>query len=134
VQYSEDPHKWPTYMVGMRAPDKVVGDVGVGQLVEFTGVTAGIRAHLNQRTAEYRKDPDGGAHRRSEFTGTYTGWISMDYKPEEGGTLVTQEMGYDSPGSVLDKVIDRLIIERIAVRSGLRSLESLKRLLETPSS
>ena len=129
-EFTEDPHNWATFMVGMSEPDKITGDVGLGTQVDFTIVMAGVHLHETVRAAEDRRDPDGGGHWRGEFTGSSSGWMTMDFKPENGGTLVTQEMEYTVPGSVLGKVVDRLIFEKMAERDMLHSLENLKLLME----
>jgi coenzyme Q-binding protein COQ10 len=131
--YCEDPHHWPTFMVGMSGPDKVTGDIGVGQQIEYTLLAAGVHMHQTERTVEDRRDPDGSGHWRGEFTGSSSGWDTFDVKPENGGTEVTMEMEYTVPGSVLGKVADRLILERMADRDMLHSLENLKLLMEESS-
>ena len=134
-EFSHDPHNWPTFMVGMSEPDKITGDGGVGTQVEFTMLMAGVHMRETCRVAGDRRDPDGGGHWRGDFTGPSSGWMTWDSKPENGGTLVTQEMEYTVPGSVLGKVVDRLIYEKRQERDMLHSLENLKLLMEeSPSS
>jgi uncharacterized protein YndB with AHSA1/START domain len=135
MEYTEDPHNWPTFMVGMSGPDKVTGDIGVGMQVEFTLLMAGVHMHETVRSVEHSEDADEGGHWRGEFSGPSSGWMTMDFKPEDGGTLVTQEMEYTVPGSVLGKVVDHLIFERLQERDMVHSLENLKLFMEgSPSS
>jgi coenzyme Q-binding protein COQ10 len=132
-EFLDDPHNWPTFMVGLSGPDKVTGENGVGQQVEWTFLMAGVHMHMDTRVTELRRDPDGGAHVRGEFLGSSPGWQTWDLKPENGGTLVAMEEEYTVPGSVLGKVADRLIIERMNARDVHHSLENLKLLLEGTS-
>jgi uncharacterized membrane protein len=81
-------------------------------------------------TTEDRRDPDGGGHWRGEITGTMSGWLTMDFTPENGGTLVTQEMEYTPPGGVLGKVADHLVFEKKQEADMLQSLKNLKSLME----
>ena len=125
-EFSHDPHNWPTFMAGMSEPDKITGDGGLGTEVEFTVLMAGWHLHETVRVVEDLP----GSHWRGDITGTSSGWITWDSRPENGGTLVTQEMEYTVPGSVLGKVVDRLIYEKRQDRDMLHSLENLKLLME----
>ena len=134
VKYSEDPNNWHTFMVGMSKPDKITGDIGaVGMQVEFNTSMAGVHMQETCRTTEDRHDPDGGGHWRGEIAGTMSGWMTMDFKPENGGALVTQEMEYTAPGGALGKMADRLVFEKMQDRDMLQSLETLKLLMEGSS-
>jgi coenzyme Q-binding protein COQ10 len=116
--------------VGMSEPDKITGEGGVGSEVEITVLLAGVHLHETVRSLEDRRDPDGSAHWRAAITGPSSGWMTWDYKPENGGTLVTEEWEYTVPGSVLGKVADRLIFEKMQERDTRHSLENLKLLME----
>jgi coenzyme Q-binding protein COQ10 len=128
--FVDDPHNWPTFMVGMSGPDKITGDGGVGTQYEFTMVIAGLHMHQTWRYAEKRRDPDGGGFGRGDIDGTASGWQTWDWKPEDGGTLVTMEMEYTVPGSVLGKLADRLVFEKMQDRSMRHGMENLKLLME----
>lgn len=129
-KFTSDPHGWPNFMVGMSEPDKVIGDGGVGTQVEFTLRVAGFPLHETCRVVEDRRDPDGSAHSRIDFEGTSPGWQTWDFKPEDGGTLVTMEMEYTVPGRALGKVVDRLLFEKMQKRDMHHSLENLKLFVE----
>ncbi len=132
VHFTEDPHNWATFMAGMKEPERIVGEIGVGQSVEFTTNMAGVPLHEIVRTVEQNQEPSG-SHWRGEMTGGTSGWMTMDFRPEDGGSIVTQEMEYTVPGSILGKVADRLVIERMMEHDMLHSLENLKLLMEAPS-
>ena len=85
---------------------------------------------MNMRVVEDRRDPDGGRHWRGDLEGTSPGWQTWDFKPEDGGTLVTMEMEYAVAGSVLGKVVDRLFFENMSSREMHHSLENLKLFVE----
>jgi uncharacterized membrane protein len=82
-----------------------------------------------------RASPRSGRRcpRSGEFLGSSPGWQTWDLKPENGGTLVTMEEEYTVPGSVLGKVVDRLIFEKMNARDMHSSLENLKLLIEAPN-
>ena len=133
-EFTEHPNNWPTFMVGMSDINATTERSEVGSEVSFTVVMAGVHLHQSVRTVENRDDPEGGGHWRGEFTGGQSGWMTMDFKPDDGGTLVIQEMEYTVPGSLLGRVADRLVIERMQERDMLHSLENLRLLMEeTPA-
>lgn len=129
-KFADDPQNWATYMAGMSGPDKIMGDGGVGTEYELTMVVAGVHMHLTSRRVEDREDPDGGGHARFDFEGSTSGWQTWDFKAEDGGTNVAVEMEYTVPGSLLGKIADRLVLERMEERTMHHSLENLKMLME----
>jgi len=133
-EFMDDTHNWATFMVGMSEPDKIIGDGKVGTQYELTLLWAGLKMHETISLVEDRRDPDGGAHSRFDFQGPSSGWQTWDLKPENSGALVSTEMEYTVPGSVLGKVADRVIFEKMQQRDIHHSLENLKLLMEeTPA-
>ena len=51
--------------------------------------------------------------------------------PEGQGTRVTMRFEYEMPGGGVGKLFDRLVVERMNAQNLERSLENLKRLLES---
>jgi carbon monoxide dehydrogenase subunit G len=132
LEFTHDPHNWATYMVGMDGPNKIVGEGQVGTEYQLTVLMAGLHMRETARLAEDSRDAEGGAHARFDFEGTSSGWMAWDFKPEDGTTLVAVEEEYTVPGSVLGRVADRLIVERMEERDMHHTLENLKLLLEEP--
>jgi ligand-binding SRPBCC domain-containing protein len=130
VEYTHDPRHWANFMVGMSEPDKITGEGGVGSEVKMTVVLAGLHMHETVRTLQDRRDPDGSAHWHAAINGPSSGWMTWDYTPENGGTLVTEEWEYTLPGSALGKVANRFILEKMQERDTRHSLEKLKLLME----
>lgn len=133
-KFTDDPNNWPTFMEGMGAPDKITGDGGVGTVVEFTLLFAGVHLRETSRIVEVRRNPDGGGHVRYDIVGAMPASQTWDLKPENGGTLISMEMEYTLPGSVLGKVADRLVGEKMSERDIHHSLENLKLLMESSPS
>ena len=132
-KFADDPHNWATFMTGVSSPEKIIGDVGVGMEVVFPAVVADWHLEEIVRTVEDSCDPDGGGHWRSEFAGSSSGWMTMDFRPKNGGTLVTQEMEYTVPGIASGQVVDRVAFEQAQDQNVLHSLENLKLLMEEPA-
>lgn len=125
-----DPRKWPGFWVGMADPESVKGEGGPGTVVSFELVTFGLKTHETQRVVAERHDPDGSTHWRWEFEGATRGWITCDHVPADGGTQITTEFDYTPPLSVVGKVVDLLVLERVQRRDFNASLENLKELAE----
>jgi uncharacterized membrane protein len=130
LEFAHDPHNWATYMVGMDGPDKILGDGEVGTEYQLTVLMAGLHMRETAYLVEDSRDIEGAAHARFDFQGSSSGWMSWDLKPEDGGTQVVVEEEYTVPGSVLGRVADRLIVERMEERDMHHTLENLKLLME----
>jgi hypothetical protein len=126
----KNPRQWPNFWVGMSDPKRIEGDGGPGTEVEFTQLMLGVHLHEIDRTVEERHDPDGSTHWRWEYEGTTSGSLVCHHRPVGEGTEITTEFDYTVPGSVLGKVADRLVIERMQRRDFQHSLENLKLLAE----
>lgn len=74
-----------------------------------------------ERVAYLATSPSGG---RLAMTQTVT--------PDAAGSKVTFEVDYDLPGGLLGQAVDRAFVERRNEQEAERSLENLKRLLESP--
>ena len=125
-----DPHQWPNFWVGMSEPDRIDGDGGVGTKVEFDLHMLGVRMHESEETVEERHNPDGSTDWRWKFEGATSGHLACHHEPSDGGTTITTEFEYVLPGSVLGKVADRLVVEKMQSRDFRHSLENLKLLAE----
>ena len=128
--YAHDFHHWANFMVGMAEPSRISGDGGVGSEVDFTILLAGVRLRETVRSVEDRQDPDGTSHWRATVSGPSSGWMVWDYKAEVGGTQIDVEWEYSVPASVLGKLADRLVVEKMQAREMHNSLENLKLLME----
>lgn len=129
-RFTDDPRNWPAFMAGVSYPKKTVGDVGVGTSLELTALVGNWQLQEIVRTVEDLGYPDGGGHWRCEFAGSSAGWLTMDCTPEEGGTLVTEEMEYTVPGVASGELVDRTAFESSQDEDMRRSLENLKLLME----
>ncbi len=125
-----DPRQWPHFWVGMADPDSIEGDGGPGTVVKFDLTTFGLRLHESERVVEERHDPDGSTHWRWEFEGMTKGWMTCYHQPTEGGTTIKTDFKYTPPGSVVGKIVDLLVLERVQKRDFNTSLENLKILAE----
>ncbi len=125
-----DPHQWPNFWVGMSEPDRIDGDGGAGTKVEFDLHMLGVSMHETEETVEERHNPDGSTDWRWKFEGSTSGSLSCHHQPDKEGTTITTDFEYNLPGSVLGKIADRLLIEKLQSRDFRHSLENLKLLAE----
>jgi hypothetical protein len=93
----------------------------------------GKRFHMTCEVVECKRDPDGSVHWRGEFSGDSHGWEKWDLMPEDGGTLVAQEMEVSPLQGIFSRLAARLFVERMLTRNDRQSLENLKRLVESES-
>jgi coenzyme Q-binding protein COQ10 len=125
-----DPGQWPKFWVGMEEPDRIDGDGGPGTKVQFNLYMMGVRMHETEETVDEKHNADGSTDWRWKFDGTTSGWLTCHHEPIGDGTTITTEFDYTLPGSVLGKVADRLVIEKMQSRDFRHSLENLKLLAE----
>jgi hypothetical protein len=126
------PDAWSRYFVGMSDPEEIKGDGGPGTIVEFSMSPPGGRPfHATCRVVEWVHRPDGTVRWRGEFSGGNSGWETWDLRPEDGGTLVTEEMEVIPAGGALVRLAANLFVQRPLRRNVHQSLENLKRLVES---
>ena len=126
------PDAWSRYFVGMSDPEEITGDGGPGTIVEFSMSPPGGRPfHATCRVVEWDHRPDGTVRWRGEFSGGNSGWETWDLRPEDGGTLVTEEMEVIPAGGALVRLAANLFVQRPLRRNVHQSLENLKRLVES---
>ncbi len=128
--FAADVSRWSSWFVGLGEAETVEGDNSPGTVVRQSYLFMGMHIPLTTTVTENRMDADGSYHWKATNEGGIPGWNAWDYEPKDGGTLVSAEMEYDPPGSVLGKVADRLFIERSQERALRHTLENLKQLTE----
>ena len=128
--FATDISRWSSWFVGLGEAERVEGDNSPGTVVKQSYLLMGRHFPVTTTVTENRSDPDGSYHWRGENEGGLAGWSTWDYEPKGDGTLVTAELEYALPGSVVGKVADRLFIERNQQRAMRHTLENLKELTE----
>jgi uncharacterized membrane protein len=127
---ARDPRKWATWWVGLSEPSKIKGDGRPGTEVEQDYLVAGIPLHIKSRVLDDRMAADGSAHWHGLIDGKMHGEQKWDYMPTEEGTIVSADIEYTPPGSVIGKIADRLFVERMEERAIHQTLENLKFMIE----
>ncbi|MFQ3662885.1 MAG: SRPBCC family protein [Chloroflexaceae bacterium] len=127
--FAGDPKNWAAYWVGLGEPEEQTGEGEVGTVVKHSYLMAGVRFPVTSRVLENATGPEG-ARWRGAIEGPLSGEQTWTYARREGDTEVTADIQYTVPGSVLGRIADRLIIERMQERSIAQTLENLKLLCE----
>lgn len=127
---ARDPQRWSTWFSGLSDPEKVIGHGEVGTVVEQKYLLAGQQFPITTRVLE-DTSTQNEAHWKGKFEGPLAGEQTWTYRSRENKTEITVDLDYTVPGSVLGKIADRLIIERMQDRSTDQSLENLKMICET---
>lgn len=126
---ARDPHRWPTWYVGLSEPEKLSGQGEVGTVIEQSFLMAGMRFPVTTEVLEDHSSPEG-AQWKGKIEGPLAGEHTWTYTPKKDDTEVTVDMEYTVPGAALGKIANRLIIERMQARSLEQTLENLKLLCE----
>jgi uncharacterized membrane protein len=124
---TDDARRLPEWYAGIEQaePDDVFPQVG-GK-VALVYKASGVTFNLTQTSVE-RVPGEGGVN---QMEGMITGTNRMTFEPEGEGTRVTMTFEYEMPGGGVGKLFDRLVVERMNAQNLERSLENLKRLLES---
>jgi uncharacterized membrane protein len=124
---TDDARRLPEWYAGIEqaTPDDLFPEPG-GK-VELVYKAAGVTFNLTQTSVE-RVPGQVGVNR---MEGMIAGTNRMTFAPEGEGTRVTMRFEYEMPGGGVGKLFDRLVVERMNAQNLERSLENLKRLLES---
>jgi len=121
---ASDYSQWHTWFVGLSAPRSVVGNGGLGTVIEHTVTVYNIPMPL--KTTVTTCDLD--ARWRGEFTGPMTkGYQEWTYTPAEGGTEVRLVMETELMGPA--KLAEKMVIKAFDAMTD-QALTNLKAKIE----
>ncbi|HZJ02486.1 MAG TPA: SRPBCC family protein [Thermoleophilia bacterium] len=126
---ARDPETWAMWFVGLTGPERVTGSGEVGTVADFELTLAGMRFPVAVEVMEDTALPEGATW-VGKIDGPFEGQQRWSYRPHGGETEVTVEVDYAVPGSVLGKLADKIIIERMMERNFEHSAENLKMICE----
>ena len=106
-------------------PDDVYPNTG-GKIV-LAYKSGGVKFDITQTVLERTE----GQSAKYQMEGMITGTNHWVYTPQGGGTLVTATFDYEMPGGVLGKMADKLVVERMNNENLEKSLNNLKKLVES---
>lgn len=130
VVLAGDPHRWHTWFAGLSEPDQVTGDGNADTVVEHHYLLMGMRFPVTTRVLE-RTLTTAESQWHATIEGPFDGKQHWSYVAKDDTTQVTARLDYTVPGSLLGKIANRLLIERIQERNIEQTLANLKLLCET---
>jgi hypothetical protein len=128
--YYFDPAGWPAWVDGFARVESDMGYPEVGGTLRWSSTPAG-RGTVTERVVEHESRR---LHRVEYEDPETTGQLTVTFRIEGEGTLVTQELDYRlREGGVFAKVTDRLFIRSQMRGSLARSLGRLRLEVEDPT-
>ncbi len=123
--FCRNPMTWSHWYANLLGPDKVTGDGSVGTTVEMRYTMLGIHVPITITVME-----DTMYYRRFKLSGAIKGDQAVDYVPSSDGTEVVITTTYSIPSSVLEKIAETKIIEKLVENALIHTLKNLKAICE----
>lgn len=127
IDYIADVQNHPAFIQPLKSVGKVAGDPKVkGSSWDWTFVMGGVELTGKAETADYQK----GKRYSFKTTGIQSTFV-YSAEPSNGGSRVTAEVNYEVPQSVLGKVADKAVVERMNERDADKAAENLRTILDS---
>lgn len=126
-KYTASPHNGPAFISNLNENSNIQPEqAGVGQKFDWRFNMQGVDLRGQAEVTEY--DPP---HKSKIVStgGSSSTWI-YSFQEEGDGTKVTLEVEYEVPENVMNKLANKLIIEKMNQDSAEQSLQNLKTILE----
>lgn len=124
-KYAHNPKRWADWFAHLSGPEELDGTGDVGTVGKFKYSLLGMQFPMTIEVKEIEKSTNK-YYWKCTFDGPLHGSQEYTYIPQNGGTEVTTELEYTVPGSVVGKVADLIVVERMQANSIRHSLENLK--------
>lgn len=127
IDYIADVQHHPAFISALKSVDQINGDSKhPGSAWEWTFVMAGVELKGKAQTVAY----EAGKKYSFRTTGGIGSTFTYTVEPEESGSRLTIDVTYDAPKTVLGKIADMAVVERLNNQEGDRAAENLKAILE----
>lgn len=130
ASYGKNPKEWAHWYAHLSEPKNLKGDGETGTVGEFTYSMLGIHLPMTVEVKEFSTTPEKQVWVGS-FTGPLSGIQTVTYLTKDNGTEVTIDIDYTVPGSILGKIADLVVIEKIQENATIATLGSLKAICES---
>ncbi len=127
--FARDPEKWNRWFVGLSVPEETKGHGEAGTTTKHKYTMAGVEFPMIAKVVEDTPGPKV-ARWRGTFEGPLSGQHAWTYTAKGDATEMAGELDYTIPGSIIGKIADKLVIEKLQERAIEHSLENLKLLCE----
>jgi len=130
VDFGTNPNKWALWYAHLSGPEKLTGEGEAGTKGEFKYSLLGIHLPMTVEVKE-SVTTETSHFWKGTFEGPLSGVQTFSYLSKDNGTDVTVEIEYTVPGSILGKIADVLIIEKLQENATIHTLENLKAICES---
>lgn len=125
--YAASPHNGPAFIPNLNENSNVVPEQpGVGQKFDWRFNMGGVDLKGNAEVTEYDAPHKVKIVTSGDSSST---WI-YSFQEENGNTKVTLEVEYTVAETALQRLVNRVVVERLNQRTAEQSLENLKTILE----
>ena len=126
--YAASPYNGPAFIPNLSENTNIRPEVpGVGQKFEWRFNLLGVDITGTAEVAEFQR-PNLVVMKTEG--GTNSTW-TYKFEEENSGTRVSVEVEYDLPDSVLERLTNKLVVDKVNQRSCDQMLENLKTILES---
>lgn len=126
LEYIADVKNHPAFISALKSVDNLKGNPKhIGESWDWTFVMGGIEIKGKAETADY---VEGKLYSFKTTTGIIS-TFTYSVEPEDSGTRLTMDVEYEVPQSVLGKMADKAIVERLNNQEGDRAVENLQAIL-----
>ena len=126
-EYTASPVNGPAFIPNLNENSNIQPEKpGVGQKFDWRFNMAGVDLRGQAEVTEY----DSPKTAKIVSTGDSNSTWAYSFEEENGGTKVTLEVDYEVAQGAMQKIADKLVIDKLNQRSAEQSLENLKTILE----
>ena len=126
IDYISDVQHHPAFISALKWVDNLSGDPKSNKTSwDWSFVMSGVELRGKAETVVY----EAGKIYSFKTSGTNSTFIYR-VEPEDDGTLLTIEVEYELPESVLSKIADKAVVEHLNEEEANRAAENLKAILE----
>ncbi|NTW72864.1 MAG: SRPBCC family protein [Eubacteriaceae bacterium] len=124
-----NPEEWSHFYVNLTGPEKLTGKGEAGTVGEFKYNMLGLHFDMTIEVVESKI-----AAERALWIGNFKGPIfgtqRSIYVPKDGGTELTIEIESTRPESILKRIANSLIVDRMQENALVHTLENIKTVCE----
>ena len=128
-KFATDPTKWYQWYVGLSEPENLVGNGETGTKMDIKYTILGIHLPVKCEVVENTEKGDCYVW-KGKIMGAIDSNQTWTYVPDEESCEVMIDIEYAVPGSVLVKLADAHIVERIQENAMEQTLKNLKLVCE----
>ena len=128
LDYIANVQNHPAFISSLKSIDNLKGDPKQpGAVWNWSYIMGGVQIIGNAQTAEYEEGKRFVYKTTSGLQSTFT----YEVAPDGEGTRLSITVEYDAPQSVLAKISDKAVIERLNQNEAEQAGENLKAILES---